>query len=182
MQNITIVKTRRIIALLALISFFSCSFSYGENPPGITGNYNLFKIDRSRDPDVIIYDVNLDDRGNLNRSNPISIYWKKYSKEGEHESLTGIQRKFGYGLTFRTISENKVTFQFVSYHGLTFELRKSNDNNYKVYTIVEGKSVEVKSLYIHFTDNSFWFPKIDRIELYGIDKDRGSLIAETFYP
>ena len=175
-------RTSFIIISLALVSFFSSGFNNPDLKLKIPGEYNLFKIDRSRNADIVMYDVNLDIRGQLNTSNPISIYWKKHTEEGQYESLTAIQRKFGYGIKFQDISENKAVFQIVAYSGLTFELRRSGDDYFRVYTITDGKEIELKSLYIHFEDDSFWFPSISKIELHGIDANKGEFIAETIIP
>ena len=46
--------------------------------------YSLFKIERSRDADEISYDINLGPNGDLNKNNPIHIYWiKKQPKAGK---------------------------------------------------------------------------------------------------
>jgi hypothetical protein len=129
-----------------------------------------------------MYDVNLDGNGRLDPAMPISVYWDKITLNGRMQPLTGIQKKFGYGLKFQVISEYKADFQFVSYFKRTFELRKSGDDNYRVYTVSNGRMVEVKRMYIHFKDDSFWFPAISRIELYGIETTMGSPVKETITP
>ena len=87
------------ISALILIFLFLSGFSNPDNRETYPGDYNLFKIDRSRDADVVMYDVKLD-----------------------------------------------------------------------------------SSLYIHFEDNSFWFPNISRIELKGNDNGHGAYITETITP
>ena len=164
----------------------STALAYGYTNPDQTeklaGDYNLFKIDRSRDPDIVLYDVNVDSQGNLDTTMPISVYWKKFNEKGTFKPLTGIQKKFGYGIKFQNIDEHSAVFKFVSSLERMFELRKSGDDDYRVYTYAEGKKVEVKSLFIQFEDDSFWFPEISRIELVGIDVAQGGLITESIIP
>ncbi len=126
--------------------------------------------------------TNLDSQGNLDRSMPIRIYWKRISKESQFESLTRIQNKMGYGIKFQNISENKADFQFVSSLDRIFELRKCSDNHYRVFTTCDSQHVEVKSLFIHFKDDSSWFPAITKIDLYGIDAASGGVITESIVP
>ena len=170
---------RNAIRVLPLV-LISCLFAGFSNPdplPPFSGSYHLFKIERSRDPDIVMYDVNLDSKGNLDRSMPIKIYWIKKTEDNHFETLTGIQRKFSYGLSYKDISENRVVFQFASSLDRTFELIKCSDNYYRVFTDYYGKQVELKSLYVHFEDESFWFPSISKIDLFGIDSDDGNIIA-----
>lgn len=94
----------------------------------------------------------------------------------------GIQKKFSYGIKFQNIDDHSAAFKFLSSLDRMFELRKSGDHDYRVYTYAEGKKVEVKSLFIHFEDDSFWFPEISRIELVGIDVAQGGLITESIIP
>jgi hypothetical protein len=173
---------RKVIIILAVIAVFAFGFTnpdQGDNP---TGAYNLFKIERSRDPDIVLYDVNVDSQGNLDTSMPISVYWKKFTENGAFEPLTGIQKRFGYGIKYQNISEHSAEFKFVSSLERIFELRKSGDDHYRVYTYADGKKVEVKSLFIHFEDDAFWFPEISRIEVVGIDIAQGGLINESIIP
>ncbi len=170
------------IIYLLLISVFISGFIYTSKPGKIHGNYMLFKIDRSRDPDVVMYDVNLDDQDALNTEMPIRTYWKKNTQDGQFEFLTGIQKKLGYGLKFHDVTKNKADFQFVSNIDRTFELRRSNDDHYRVFTISQGITVEVKSLYIYFKDDSFWFPGISKIELHGIDTATRNVVIDIIIP
>lgn len=62
-------------------------------------NY-LFKIERSRDADVVFYEANLMEDGSLNQENPIIIYWKKFTTNGKTEPLTKVQNSLSYGLKF----------------------------------------------------------------------------------
>ena len=171
-------KTKTSVYFI-LFSLVSSAFIYPGGPIRNTGNYNLFKIDRSRDLDVIMYDVNLNNKGELDKSRPINIYWIKNTEKGHIESLTGIQKKFGYGLKFISITDNMADFQFVSYFDRVFKLRKTDNNQFRVYAISNNKKVEVQRLFVQFEDNSFWFPSISKIELYGIDVDNGNTVFES---
>ncbi len=173
---------RKAQIIVAVLTVFATGFTNPEHSENLAGDYNLFNIDRSRGPDVVVYDVRLDSLGKLDTSSPISVYWKKFTGDGLFEPLTGIQKKFGYGIKFENISENSADFKFVSSIERIFELRKSEDDHYRVYTFSEGNKVEVRSLYIHFEDDSFWFPKISRIELVGLDTEKGSVVSESIIP
>ena len=173
---------RKVKIILVVLTVFASGFTNPDHSENLAGDYNLFKIDRSRGPDIVVYDVRLDSQGKLDTSSPISVYWKKFSEDGITEPLTGIQKKFGYGIKFQRIGEYSAEFKFVSSLDRIFELRKSGDDHYRVYTFSEGNKVEVKRLYIHFEDDSFWFPEISRIELVGLDTDKGSMVYESIIP
>ena len=170
------VKTYLFIIMSTLVS---TAFIYPGGSYDTTENNKLFKIDRSRDPDVIMYDVNLNSRGELDKSSPINIYWIKNTEKGIIEPLTGIQKKFGYGLKFLSITDDMADFQFVSYIERVFKLRKTANKKFKVFTVLNNNEVEVRRLYIQFEDKSFWFPSISKIEIYGIDANNGDPVHES---
>ena len=173
---------RKIQIILVVMAVFAFGFTNPDQAEKLAGDYNLFKIDRSRDPDIVVYDVRLDSQGKLDTSSPIAVYWKKFSRDSIYSPLTGIQKKFGYGIKYQHISEHAADFKFVSSLDRMFELRKSGNNHYKVYTYSEGNKIEVKSLFIHFKDDSFWFPEISSIELVGLDTEKGSMVSEAIIP
>ena len=173
---------RKVKIILIVLTVFASGFTNPDNSENLAGDYKLFKIDRSRGPDIVVYDVRLDSQGKLDSSSPISVYWKKFSEDSITEPLTGTQKRFGYGIKFQNISEHSADFKFVSSLDRIFTLRKSGDDHYRVYTFSEGNKVEVKRLYIHFEDDAFWFPEISRIELVGLDTEKGSMVSESIIP
>ena len=131
---------RKAQIILAVLIVFASGFTNPDHSEKLAGDYNLFKIDRSRGPDIVVYDVRLDTQGKLETSSPISVYWKKYSENGITEPLTRIQKKFGYGIEFQNISEHSADFTFVSSLDRIFKLRKSEDDQYRVFTFYQRQS------------------------------------------
>ncbi|HEC41300.1 MAG TPA: DUF4833 domain-containing protein [Bacteroides sp.] len=172
-------RKSQVIIILLILGMVVSGFSDPDINHNYAGDYNLFEIERSRDADVVMYDVNLDSSGNLDAAKPISIYWKKHTESGRLAAITSIQKKFGYGIKIQDLRENTVDFEIVSYKDQVFQLRKTFGGRYRVFTSSQGKEIEVTSLYIKFEDDSFWFPTVSRVEVQGIDTDRGSQVSET---
>lgn len=150
----------RKLPLFILISVLCSSFT------GVKQVNHLFIIERSKDKNVINYDLNKNSNGSLDLNNPITIHWKKTS--GNIENLTWIQAKYAYGIKVTHKSKELVKFKFVSYENKELMLIKRN----KGYSVIlnEGNSVvEVKKIYIHFNGGSFWFPEIPQVDIEGID-------------
>ena len=78
---------RKIQIILVVMAVFAFGFTNPDQAEKLAGDYNLFKIDRNRDPDIVVYDVRLDSQGKLDTSSPISVYWKKLSRDGIFEPL-----------------------------------------------------------------------------------------------
>lgn len=129
----------------------------------------LFKIARSKDANEIKYALNLEDKGFLDIDNPLSIYWVKVENHNKQEPLTWIQNHYAYGLKYLSKNKNEASFQFVSYSKREFTVKRNKQSEYAVYTISNGKEVEVKEIFIQIDGGSFWVPKISKVELKGID-------------
>jgi hypothetical protein len=143
----------------------------------------LFKIGRSKDSNEIYYQANTTASGDLDSTDPVSIYWIKFSKNSEREPLTWIQNQYAYGLKFLKTTSQEAIFQFVSYPHRTFVLRKSEKGEFRVFnTNPNGIDMEVERIFIQIDGGTFWFPKISRVELHGKTSGAGNLFVETVVP
>lgn len=142
----------------------------------------LFKIGRSKDANEIYYAVKTTLAGSLDLSNPIRIYWIKFTKNGVIEPLTRIQNVFAYGLKFLNLTPEKADFQFVSYSKRTFNLRKTKEGIFKVFTTANGTEVEVERIFIQIEGGTFWLPRIPQVELHARIPGVGDPVVEIIKP
>ena len=174
------IKTR--IGLLFLLAFLSCTV-FKLHAQKSSKDCYLFKINRSRDANYITYDINFDESGIPNQTQPINIYWVK--KNDLTEPLTWIQNRYAYGIKVLDNSKkpncknDSLCFQFVSYNKKTFILKKDKNSFYKVFTKVGTNDVEVTGVFVQIDGGSFWFPVISRVDLLGVDLNSGELIVES---
>lgn len=141
-----------------------------------SGNKNLlFKIQRSKDANEIHYNVRLDTKGLLNPDDPIDIHWVK--KDGI-ESLTGIQKKYAYGLDILSKKPGEINFRFVCYDKRTFTMRRISANTFKVYVSSGGKQIELQRIFMQMDNSSLWSNKVSSIELHGLDPATSNNVTE----
>ena len=176
-----ITRNRNIICLLLIASWFNTSAI--DVPEALEENKGkiLFKIERSRDPDEIWYTVNLNQNGSLNQDMPVKAFWVRKNDNNEIEPLTRIQKRFGYGIRAmdsENSRDNEWHFQLAAYKNQIFILKRSSDFQYKVFTLSEGKEIEVERIFVEFDGGSFLAPKISEVKLTGIDLNTGGEITE----
>lgn len=171
MKKLFLHITITILCILVFTSF--------ENS---TENYTLFKIGRTKDANEIFYTVQLDNKGNLDSENPISVFWLKRTEGNKTEPLTWIQRKYAYGIKIIEETDTYAKFQFVSYNKRTFLLKKNQQGEFKVYTLSENKIVEVNKIYIHLDGGSFWFPVISQVDLIALNPLTNENVIEVIKP
>jgi len=136
----------------------------------ITSGRTVMTIERSRDKNYIVYDVNLDQEGKINQETPLTIYWIKENKENKKEPLTWIQNKYAYGIKVLNKKPESVVFQFAPYTKKDFVLKKSSSGTYAVFSDFEGSQIQVTHIFIQIDGGTFWFPKIPKIDIQGIDQ------------
>jgi hypothetical protein len=136
----------------------------------ITNERTVMTIERSRDKNYIVYDVNVDKGGNLNPEKPLEIYWVKENKQNKKEPLTWIQNKYAYGIKIIDQNPECVVFQFAPYDKKNFVIRKSAGGNYAVFSDFGGSQVQVTHIFIQIDGGTFWFPKIPKIDIHCIDQ------------
>lgn len=146
---------------------------------------SLFYIQRSKNTNAIVYEVNHLVDGKINSEEPIKIYWIRYSSDSTTEELTLIQRKYAYGLTSRNYNGQKNSFviQFVAYKKRNiFLLPTNNGKRYIAYININGKLAELKKIFISTSGGTFWFPVIDYVEITGKDPTTHQIVVERFKP
>lgn len=140
-------------------------------------NKLLFKIERSRDADEIYYEVNTLADETLDTDNPIRIYWVMHTQNGQAEPLTKIQKSLAYGLKFSNVTPDTAEFQFVSFEQ-SLILQKAKNGIFRVFADIDGQQVEVDQINIEFLNNSFWFPKIGKVEMVATLPNTGKTLTK----
>jgi len=145
----------------------------------------LFYIQRSINISTIIYELNVNEKEELNLNDPIKIYWKNYATDNSTQSLNYIQKKYAYGIETRMLDAKNETFcfNFVSYKKKLIYLIKSPvDNKYKAFCEIAGKFVILNKIFIQIEGGTFWFPKIKYIEVAGKDLTKNEDVTEKIIP
>ncbi len=147
-------------------------------PSGIVNQ--LFYLQRDPNTNTIIYQLNVNERGQVNRKEPIHVFWMRYEEGGQLKELNFIQRRFAYGLKARQIEPDTYELRFVSYSRFQFYLSKPDgEDQYRVYTTIARKRAVLKRIYVHIEEGgSFWKPNVKYVELSGTDEVTGTDVME----
>ncbi|MFP4366590.1 MAG: DUF4833 domain-containing protein [Bacteroidales bacterium] len=172
------IRLRNILIIFGFCSLCLLKASaFAGNP-----DYNLFQISRSRDADIICYDVSLEADGTLNVDSPVNIYWVRKMKGSVHEPLTWIQNRYSYGINILETSVDHAKFRFVSFDSKDFRLKRSDEGRFKVYTSMDNNTVIVERIFVQFDGGTFLSPGISEVILYGWDVESGVLLTEDIRP
>jgi hypothetical protein len=142
--------------------------------PTPIGENLLFFLQRNPDANTVIYELNFKSEGVLDRENPVKGSWIRYAEQGKYKELTGIERRFAYGVKCKALENGEFEIRLVAYKKLPLYLKRSEiDNKYKIYIKDEGKDLLLKRVFVRVNGGSFWFPKVEYIDLITVNSASG---------
>lgn len=144
----------------------------------------LFYLQRTTNTNTVIYALNINDKGFLDESNPVKVFWIRYPEGGMQKDLNFIQKAFAYGTTSKKNKDGSFTIHLVAYKKKDFTLKKSPiDNTYKLYTLINNKESEIKRVFIKIDPGGTLFnPNIAYVEMKGREAISSKPIMERFKP
>ena len=185
---------------LFLLSFCSLAFTYSQElqhldslegksfvqyyqypiPEVIEGR--LFFIQRNISKNVVVYDANLTDEGELDLRRPVKMYWKRYNENqgGKEFELTWLERTMGYRLKVTNTSPNNCQVALISYKKRKFNIIKTEKGQVEARIRINGREAKMSYIFMHMQD-TFW-PDVNYLEIGGIDLETGEYIFEQFLP
>ncbi|MBB2150357.1 DUF4833 domain-containing protein [Pedobacter gandavensis] len=146
-------------------------------PKGIKNQ--MFYLQRDPNTNTIIYELNVNANGEVNRAEPMLVYWLRYDDNGEKKDLNYIQRKFAYGIQTKEIGKDQYEIRFVSHKKIPMYLMPSKeDQKFHVYVTVNNKRIELSKIFVRIEGGSFWLPNVKYVELTGINTATNTPVVE----
>lgn len=161
---------RSILIIITMILLLS-QITYAQNVdqsklPKPNGCNLLFFLQRDPDANTVVYELNYNTDGTLQQSNPIKGSWIRYNEGQQFKELSPIEKKFAYGVKSKPIGEDEYEIRLVAYKKMPMYLKKSEtDHKYHIYIKDEGKDLLLKRIFVRVNGGSFWFPKVEYIDL-----------------
>lgn len=146
-------------------------------PKGIQNQ--LFYLQRDPNTNTIICELNVDSKGQVDKEEPIKVYWVRYQDNGEKKDLNYIQRKFAYGIHSEPIGNDQYKLNFVSYKKFPMYLMKSEeDKKYHVYVTANNKKILLERIFVRIQGGTFWVPNVKYVEVKGTTPSGDAPIIE----
>ena len=152
-------------------------------PVPIRSEKLLFYVQRTHNHNTVIYELNLQPDGKLNKKEPLHPSWIRYEEGGVRKELSFIQNRV-YGLDVHMLDESTFLIHFRSFKKRTIYLIQAEKNNqYKVMISINGKMEELTSIFICSVNNSLGIPSsVKYIDIHGINPATGNIVSERVIP
>ncbi len=165
-----------IVLLLLILSFFPQSIL------AVSGDKisHLFFIERSKNKNLVHYDIRLTRNSSLADIKPVNVYW--VLENGRREELNPIERKYAYGIVHQEkLDQNKFKVILAGLKKLEIVVEKMNDS-FKAMVSINGTESVLEKIYIKSEEKRNGLPKVLYIDLFGRTKETGLPISERIVP
>jgi len=174
-----------VLKILLLLCFLSTQVNAGppaNYPIPPDSDIRLFYLQRSTNPNTVVYDANLLANTKLNADQPVEIYWLRYNTNGKRRNLNFSERNFAYGLNFDPIANSDAySISLMAYSGRGIKVYIDPAGKAIAEIKINGKRAQLKRIYIDVDGSGFW-SSVNYIELSGIDLSNNKVITERFNP
>jgi hypothetical protein len=165
-----------ISLLLAILSLFSQPIVVvsGEKVSP------LFFIERSKNKNLVHYDIRLTENKNLPDIKPVNAYW--ILENGRREELNAIEKEYAYGIVHQEkLDENKFKVILAGFRGMEIVVERMN-GLFKAMVSINGKESILERIYIKSEEKRTGLPRVLYIDLFGRTKETGLPIRERIAP
>jgi hypothetical protein len=141
---------------------------------------HLFFIERSKNKNLVQYEIRLTQNSNLPDRNPVNVYW--ILENGRREELNPIEREYAYGIVRQEkLDQNRVKMILAGLKGLEITVERIN-GSFKAMVSINGREAILEKIYIKSEERPTRLPKILYIDLFGRTKKTGLPIKERIIP
>lgn len=129
----------------------------------------LFVIARSKNANVLHYELRLDPQGDLRLKDPLVAYWVMHAEDGHKEGLTWPEREFAYGWRFSSrISPEGFRFRLQAFDGRELVVRRDQARRYRTFVRIQDKEAVLERIFV-MSDDRGLTPTVRYVDVIGHD-------------
>ncbi|RRB04468.1 DUF4833 domain-containing protein [Larkinella rosea] len=169
-----------LLFLLELTSVLIPAFAeMREFPVPPPAPNRLFYIQRSNNTNTVIYEANVTANRQLDADDPVNVYWIRYAEHGQRESLSLFQWKMAYGYKHKAVnhSENHFEIYLNAFKKRTIWV-DFQQGKPMALTTINGRKACLQKVFVQIEPGSGLIPKVQYVELFGIDPVAGIPVYE----
>jgi hypothetical protein len=165
--------TTLLLVIVSLFPQFILAASEGKAS-------HLFFIERSKNKNLVQYDVRLTENKDLPNSRPVNAYW--ILENGRHEEPNSIEKDYAYGIVRQEkLEKDKFKIILAAFKGLEIIVERMDDS-FKAVALINGKEGILQKTYIKSEETRTLFPRVIYVDLFGWIKGTSLAIKERFIP
>lgn len=127
-------------------------------------NEHLFFIERSKNKNIVYYDICHNDNNKLCESNPVTAYW--ILEGGKKEGLSSIEKEYAFGI--KSLHPRSDIFRFsvaaLAKNAISIEMI---DGKYRAATYINNREIVLEKVYVNTKEGLFGMSTVNYIEYTG---------------
>ena len=141
----------------------------------------LFKIERSKNANIIQYDARSDPDGKLLKKDPVVGYWIRLAEQGQVKELTWVQRTFAFGFgTELARDRESAEVEMKVDLGSPISVSRFGDR-FRATVPIDGKTSFLDRIFIRAYPKGIAV-KVEYFELFGTDVETGEARYQKILP
>lgn len=177
----SLLRTGISVSTLFLVFVSAVLLIPGESLSNGGRTQHLFKIERSKNANIVQYDVQMRADGKLDPQKPVVAYWVKLKTDGHTEDLKWIEKKFAYGFTAKYDDKtNTAVMDMAAKINRKIKVLEVQ-GEYRAQTTIDGRPAFLEKIFISSQGKGL-ATKVNYMELFGKDVKTGEDRYEKFEP
>ena len=142
---------------------------------------HLFKIERSKNANIIQYDAQIAPDGKLLKKEPVVGYWIRLAEQGQVQELSWVQRTFAFGFNAKFDgNRERAELDMAADFGRPIIVVRNGDI-YRATAPIAGSPSYLEKIFIQASGKGMSIT-VEYIELYGEDMKTGEARYQKFTP
>lgn len=139
----------------------------------------LFRIERSKNANVVLYEAKAGPAGELDGAEPVTASWLLLAEHGQREPLSFFERKMAYGFDVRA-GPDGFALRIKALANRSIVVRRVGACPAALATI-GGREGVLRRIYVQ-ADDSGLVPRVQYVEVFGVDAATGEALYEKLAP
>lgn len=141
----------------------------------------LFRIERSKNANVVQYDARVRDDGSLDRDRPVDAYWLRLASTGERRELKWLARTAAYGFDADWQPDGSLELDMVAPIGRRVRVMRTEEG-WQARTRIGGRECRIDRIFVQSKERRWRLPKVQFIDFGGVEVAGGEECTERYVP
>lgn len=153
----------------------------GSAADGDKSSQPLFRIERSKNANVVQYDARVREDGSLARGEPVDAYWLRLASSGKRKELKWLARKAAYGFDVHWQDDGSLELEMVAPIGRRVRVVRTEEA-WQARTRIAGRECRIERIFVQSRERRFGLPKVEFVDFTGRDVETGEQRTEHYVP
>lgn len=145
---------------------------------------DLFFLQRTKNTNTIMYELNLNEDGSLNDDDPVHVYWRHYELGPKVKNELGyFERTHAYGVITEKVKDKigAYSVKLKAFKKRAVNLARDKAGKFVATMNINGKMAILQRIYVK-SEEGVITPTVIHVDLFGIDPETGEAVTERVFP